>query len=204
MFPQLPSTRWGDAGTELAVLAMAAAGVRTGPAIDDLAEAVARLNLSRLREGLPQEAGAGPLAQRAMQLLLSLARAGRPGAEVAASLVHARHPAASLDADALSRVAAEPVDIEHRPAVLAALQQALQGRLDEADFPAERRPTDAQVQIIALAIFQTCGVGAGAQVARTIVGYDWCGAMVGGGSASNIDLLVQRALRGLVLAGGEA
>lgn len=195
VFPRLASTRWGAVGTDLAALALAARGIEPGPEVEGIADAIASRDET------------APDAQRAGELLLLLARAGSAGVEIAASIADAEtHDTEPFDAQLLRERAAELVHIEHRPPQLDSLQEALHVRLGAVTLGPTRQLSETDEQIVALAVCQACPDDAdlALHASRSLVGYDLRGALAGRGTASGVDIAVQKTLRCLVLAGGDA
>ncbi|MCM5681483.1 hypothetical protein M8A51_18305 [Schlegelella sp. S2-27] len=223
-FPNLSNHRFGAAAAMVAATAVAASGNGTDPArmVAELRADLQHLDFDLLRQGRLPGVGEGPPTRtsRAVQVLMLLARSAPPGAtswpgaEIAAMLVEQARgaPVPGTDAASLAAMAAEPVNIEFRPAAVNTIQAALAQRLSGAGEAAPQLSPGEQ-QIAALAIHGACGgdTPLALRVADRLVSYD-LGAAMNRGSADalqrdipvEVERAVQATVRHMVAAGGAA
>lgn len=223
-FPNLSAHRFGAAAAMVAATAVAASGSGAEPArmVAELHADLQQLDFDLLRQGRLPGVGEGPptRTRRAVQVLMALARSAPPGAssvpgaELAALLVEQARgaPVPGADAASLAALAAEPVNIEFRPAAVNTIQAALAQRLDAAG-PAAPRLSPGEQQIAALAIHGACGGDASlaSRVADRLVSYDLREAMNRAGTEAvhrdspvEVERAVQASVRHMAAAGGAA
>jgi len=208
---QAVARKFPDIGADparLNIAAMALASASPDDGADALFDAMARIDFARLRAGELDGVGQGvrtPIS-RAVELLMTLSRSGSVGADIASAMVRATQaPAQAPDAATLAAMAAEPVNIEMRPAAIGKIQAELNRILDglSPQPAAEHRLTDGERQITALAVHQACGAEASAAL-KALTSHDLSGALMGHAEAADVDVAVQKTLRTMVLAGGAA
>jgi hypothetical protein len=216
---QLPALAQNAEHLDIAAQALAAVGPQADAPVAQVLGEIATLDFQQLESGalpLAQQSARTPVSQ-AVAALMTMSRAGPLGCEVAAGVVAAARAAAengaagaadSPTAADLARLAAGPLDIETRPAQASALLSQLNAQLDAraASGPAAQVTGQAERQLAALAIHQTCGGNAelAALVAQTLPNYNLGAALQSTVPAGAVELATQQTLMRMVGAGGTA